>query len=321
VELAPKTMCYRTNCPCCSCDSTELLGYGVVAPWIVKLINGADPVKTQLRRCSQCGLRFFSYRYSTSEMALIYGNYRSDYFFKLRHHWEPWVNRQVNDAFSDDFVNKRQIEIRNVFTKSSLTEAGIDLNELKGCIDFGGDLGQFIPDAIKPPLVVYEPTGTRRGLRPSVVGCEKLSELVSKVDLGLNCYVLEHIDEPRHVVTEMVGLVNSGKFIHIEVPLDGFNTSKFHRTGLYFRYLRTILRFRLIWIPIDLISGIWRTCLGSIPWFGIVKQSEHINYFETNSLRHLCESLGLEILYVSAEDRQYSVGRVKQGRVSITVKT
>lgn len=135
-------------------------------------------------------------------MALICGEYRSDYFFKLRHHWEPWVNRQVNDAFSDELANKRQIEIRNVFTTSSLTEAGIDLNELKGCIDFGGDLGQFIPDAIKPPLVVYEPTGTRRGLRPNVIGCEKLSELVDKVDLGLNCYVLKHIDEPWHAVSE-----------------------------------------------------------------------------------------------------------------------
>jgi hypothetical protein len=307
-----------TKCPCCSSANTQLLAFGVVAPWIAELFGCDHVIKTELSECSDCGLRFFGYRYSDSEMEAIYSHYRGEESFNLRRRWEPWINRGVNDAFSGQLKDKSPIDERKLFTARSLIGAGIDIGRLRGVIDFGGDLGQFIPDSISPPLIVYEPNGSRTNLAADVTTCTDLSALPFKVDLGLNCYVLEHVSSPRSTLNQMVECVNRGKYIHVEVPLDYFRTSRFHRSHLYLRYLQAIIRFRVLWIVIDFLGGVWRTYRRSIPWFGIVKQSEHINYFETNSLKRLLDTAGLTTIHLSDEDLKYSVGRVRQGRLSIT---
>ena len=306
------------TCSCCLSTDIDLLAYAVIAPWIAQLFGNTRTIDTRLRRCRNCGLRFFDYRYNESEMAAIYGEYRGERFFNLRRRWEPWMTRRVNDAFSGYLQDRSPIEDRNKFTLKSLTRAGINLSQLRGCIDFGGDMGQFIPRSVSPPLIVYEPNGVRTQLPKTIIGCDNLSDLPTKVDLGLNCYVLEHVSHPPDVLAELLECINPGGYVHVEVPLDHFRVSRFHRSGLYRRYLHLIIRFRLVWIAIDLLSGLWRNYRASIPWFGVVKQSEHINYFETRSLNLLLSSMGLTVQYVSDEDLKYCVGRVRQGRISAT---
>jgi hypothetical protein len=71
-----------------------------------------------------------------------------------------------------------------------------------------------------------------------------------------------------------------------------------------------------LFIFVDFLSGAYRQIFKRIPWFGIVKQSEHINYFNVKSLRVFAELRGLEVLFVSEPDLKYKVGKIFQGRLA-----
>jgi SAM-dependent methyltransferase len=306
------------NCPACN-RPTTLLAHGVVAPWIVELCSIRDG-STTLQQCLECGLSFFSYRYSEQELTDLYSNYRSVDFYRLRHSWEPWYNESVNEAFSEQRANDRQIEDRRNYTRSRLEEAGVPLSELTGCLDFGGDHGQFIPSGVGGNLYVVEKGSDSKNAARGVTFLDSIDLVPEDVDLVLNCYVLEHLSVIHDVVDQMKMRLRDGGYVHFEVPLDKFAVSSLHRTNAYRLYLRFLSRHKRLFVAVDFYTGVYRHFFRRIPWLGIVKQSEHINYFEPLSLQKFMEGHGVQILSMSDPDLKYKVGAVRQGRIACTIR-
>lgn len=299
-------------CPVCSNES-RMVAYGVIAPWILLLNDHGLYGPTKLMQCSDCELTFFAHRYTESEMSSLYSEYRKDSYFQIRNRWEPWFRKIENSAF--DGSNQSSILDRKAFLSESFVKAGLGERIFDGCIDFGGDLGQFIPDDIKGNRAVID-YSTKPTADDGILRFHDLSAIPFKVDLVLNCHVLEHLPEIGDVVSDIGRYIRSRGYIYIEVPQDNFKTSAFHKTILYRKWLRIISGSRTTFVTVDFISGISRQFFGRIPWFGIVKQSEHLNYFNAKSLRHLLESSGFEVVYVSPPNRGSKQGRLRFGRMS-----
>jgi hypothetical protein len=306
------------SCPSCLGPSS-LTAHAVIAPWIQELCASTITGETELRSCNSCGLGFFSHRYESDEVDALYGNYRQEIFFETRHKWEPWYNRDVNNAFTDSESSQEQIGVRRSFTARCLERSGRNLSDMHGCVDFGGDRGQFIPREINPPHFVVEHNSATKATIGPVTFVDDISSISTKVDLVMNCYVLEHLSDLSDVLSEMRSLLSSSGLIHLEVPLDRFRCSRFHKTSLYSRYIRWLSRHRRSFIAVDLISGVFRQYLSRIPWFGVVKQSEHVNYFDQKSLRTFIETRGGRVLFTSEPDLKYRVGRIRQGRLACIV--
>ena len=71
--------------------------------------------------------------------------------------------------------------------------------------------------------------------------------------------------------------------VYLEVPLDRFRVSRYHASERYQRYLGKVSQ-RNSFVALDFASGLSRQIRSSIPRFGVVKQSEHINYFSPRAV-------------------------------------
>ena len=273
-----------------------------------------------MRSCIDCGLHFFSYRYSDSDLASIYGKYCDSTFFSVRRKREPWYDEAVNDAFSDPINNPHQVTICRDFTKNSLRTACLQQGDLNGCIDFGVDHGQFIPQEVRLPCIVVEQNSKEKRLNNDFVFMDSIDEVNQTVDLVMNNYVLEYLSDLGGVVQSMKQKCSNDGVLHFEVPLDKFYCSRFYRTQFYKCYIEALTQIRLGFIFIDFLSGAYRQFFGRIPWFGIVRQSEHINYFDVRSLQAFLSAQGERVIYLSEPDNTYKVGRIKQGRLSCVTK-
>ena len=129
------------SCPSCN-SPANFKAFGVVAPWITELLE-TPRLFTTYFVCKQCTLGFFSYRFTEDEARKIYSTYRTGKFYSVRHSWEPWYGSAENNSYSPK-INQRNIESRIKLMNNTLTLAGINRN-FDGCVDFGGDLGQFFP--------------------------------------------------------------------------------------------------------------------------------------------------------------------------------
>jgi hypothetical protein len=68
------------------------------------------------------------------------------------------------------------------------------------------------------------------------------------------------------------------------------------------------------------VTGVYRQFFNKIPFFGVVKQSEHINYFDDLAIVKLIQDHNFEILYSSKPQRKSFVGIIKQGRFGIVAQ-
>lgn len=128
-------------CPLCNYQA-DFKAFGVIAPWISELL-AQNQMYSTFFVCKNCTLGFFSYRFTDLEAQKIYSTYRSGYFYTVRHSWEPWYGRAENDAYLPK-VNQRNIESRVNLMDTTMKLAGVN-QIFNGCVDFGGDLGQFFP--------------------------------------------------------------------------------------------------------------------------------------------------------------------------------
>ena len=303
------------NCPSCN-GIAEHLGFSLLAPWLKELFGSVDnPFETSLRQCGECSLIFFSYRFSETEMNLIYSEYRGERYFNLRRRWEPWFRRQELHAFSEK-GNRNLVSERQDFMSLQFKNAGLKIQDYESCLDFGGDLGQFIPKEILGTKYVCDPSESNT-LEPGVVRLRNLSDLKDNVSLILNCHTLEHLVFPKVIVDEMISKLAVGGALYLEVPADRFKTSNFHKSIAYKNYLGFISRHRVLFIFLDFLTGVSRQYFRRIPIFGIIKQSEHINYFDRKSISSLvAQNTGI-IRLVSHPDFTVSQGRLRLGRQAL----
>jgi hypothetical protein len=302
----------KSICPICE-QPANFLAYAVVAPWISELGDAPNSFSTY-QRCENCDFNFFSHRYTDTELATIYADYRGGDFFRVRHSWEPWYNNSVNGAFTDDDSATDQITKRRDFMISALERVFPQGSRINGCVDFGGDYGQFFPDNAFEPKILIDLSGKQV---PGVVVHKSLDELQEPVDLIMNCNVIEHMTVVNEIINEMKNNISPNGYLYIELPLDRFKVRKFHRSETYRKYLKFLVRHRNMFILTDFLSGLFRQFFGYIPFFGIVKQSEHINYFSKKSIEQLIAKSEASIVYMSPPDFEYRVGHIKQGRISV----
>ena len=308
-------------CPICGSSTSYLLAYSVVAPWILELVahESEGYLESEYRRCQDCSLEFFTYRYSEKEMNALYSIYRSDVYFKVRHKWEPWYTRSSMNSF-DPEVNLAGVNNRKNFMQDFLELNRVKLAELENVLDFGGDLGQFFPEQVSGKKYLFDPSGDSTK-SSDISRVKNLSVIKGQIGLVMNCHTLEHLTFPKETVSQLGELLSPKGVLYIEVPFDKFRTSRFHRTNLYKAYLKGMSKYRFIFTLVDFFTGIYRLKFKRIAPLGIVKQSEHINYFSRESLEKLVSLPTLNYLGISEPDLKFGQGIFKLGRIALVAES
>lgn len=295
-----------TRCLVCS-GPTQLLAHGVVAPFVCELAGIPHGEGTTYRRCTTCDLNFFGRRYSDEELAGLYGDYRSATYVARRRRWEPWYGAAINDAYATEGT---QVHERRHFLEGTLHSAGGE-RRFTCTVDYGGDEGQFFPTAATGRRVVLEVSD--RPLRPGVERVAALAALGERPDLVIMSHVLEHLPDPLAAVRDVRAAIAEGGTLYAEVPLDRFSTTAFHASPRYAGYLRGLTRHRWPFVAADLVTGLARQRWRHVPSLGVVKESEHLNYFSPRSLEALLAAAGFERV-TERSDPAATVGGLRLGR-------
>jgi len=304
------------KCELCGSFDISLLSHAIIAPWVAKLTSTTRKNSfSSLLECRTCGFRYFSYRYSHAELNQIYSSYRSEQYFQVRNSFEPWFTRSSMNSW-DPKSNLKKVNLRRKHLLSFLNECGVHLGSIHNVLDFGGDLGQFFPD---------EPTGERYLIDPGntkyrndgINRIESVEVLNKNCGLIMSSHTLEHIPNLRSTLKGMSSALRQGGFLYIEVPADLFKVSRIHSKNFYNQYLDFLSRIKILFVALDFATGVYRTFSRSIPFWGIVKQSEHINYFQPITLEKLLTSTGLRVLAISKPDYDFAQGLIRTGRISL----
>jgi hypothetical protein len=308
----------KMNCPSCGLES-KFLAYSVIAPWITELIQIARNLVSEYRSCEVCKLNFFSYRYNSIEMNRLYSSYRKGDYLEKRKKWEPWMREKDIGGF-DPLTNQENVKKRKTLIEDAFKEAGVNRN-FESTVDFGGDQGQFFPKQSVGKKYLLDlsakPESSSEGKDFMLIS--SLSEVGQGLDLILNCFVLEHVSEPKEFLKSLKIYLNKNGVLFIQVPLDNFSVSRFHKTLFYKTYLKLLIKTNYLFIFIDFLTGVYRLLTRRIPFWGICKQSEHINYFSTFSLSFLCKTIS-EDYWVSEPNMNYRHGRLPAGHISAVLQ-
>jgi hypothetical protein len=182
---------------------------------------------------------------------------------------------------------------------------------LECAVDFGGDEGQFFPDLPIGRRIVCDVSN--RDLPAGIEHIATLSELGDvKPDLFIVAHVLEHLPNPLAPLLEIRQAIAEHGTLYVEIPLDRFRVRQFHATSRYQRYLSRLVRHRIPFVASDFFSGVSRQYRSSIPRLGVVKQSEHINYFSPQSVRSALIASGFTLVAERSND-QAKTGGLRMG--------
>jgi Methyltransferase domain len=306
---------HRTDTTCPICERTsKLLGHSVVAPFLTSLSRLNLGLPSSYCECEACDFGFFDFRYGDAEMSLLYGGYRGEEYLSLRHQWEPWYSPKVNDAYSE---GSTMVDDRRTFMTSILRKAALPSN-IMCAVDFGGDEGQFFPEIPIERRIVCDVSN--RELPPGIQRISALSELQdTKADLVIIAHVLEHLPNPTEPLAAIREVIADDGILYVEVPLDRFQTHPSHSRPRYQRYLQRIIETKWLFILLDFVTGVSRQYRSTIPKFGIIKQSEHINYFSRRSLHELLAQAGFRVV-AERSDSRAKVGGLRLGRFGVAAR-
>ena len=299
--------------PCVVCSSTgTVIAHGRVAPFIIELAGLRDEqsICTSLARCDVCDFVWHTTRFDDSTLAAIYGEYRDGAYVATRRKWEPWYSASVNNAYDP---GSSKVADRTAFMGKVLA-ASIDVADLRCIADYGGDMGQFFPPGFAGSKFVIEVSG--KPLVPGVKSVAQLGDLPESADLVICAHLLEHLPDPSVVVREIREALPDGGYIYVEVPLDRPSVRPWHATQKYRSYLANLARMRPAFVLADFVTGVARNFGYAIPRLGIVKESEHINYFGPHSMRALLEREELTVVAI-VEDRRAVTGGMRMGRMGV----
>jgi hypothetical protein len=308
-----------TRCPNCSNGVEQILSFAVLAPWLAELLGFKSAGKySELMNCNFCDFRFFTYRYSELEMSAIYSTYRGERYFQTRHKWEPWYSQKTMNAWNPE-QNSFGVTARKNHLLEILQQSGIQLGNSCNVLDFGGDLGQFFPEGLNGKKYLFDPSQPPLQ-KPGVERIQSLEGLSRQIGLIMNAHTLEHLPFFRRVLGDLGPCLTESGVLYIEVPMDAFQTNRIHRNHVYLKYLKLVYKFPQLFKFLDFLSGLYRTVFRRIPFWGIVKQSEHINYFSKASLTYLAKSANFELLRITEPDYTFGQGAIKLGRISMVLK-
>lgn len=274
-----------TSCPSCG-ECGVVVAQAIVAPWICELTNQSLPQASQLMDCPGCGLSFFSLRYEDDDMEQLYSHYRGPEYVEVRRRWEPWYGEAVNSAFEPGSTATRA---RVKFLESALHVACGD-RRWRLMVDVGGDAGQFFPTAGSGRRVLIDPSN-----KPLPLGVERsaqLADLGTRPDLVMIAHVLEHLPDPRSVLNEIRSVLADDGRLYVELPTDRPRTSRLHSGASFRRGLDGLAKHRRPFVAADFVSGALRQVGVPVVPVPVIKQSEHLNYFNRRSVTQLLQSTG-----------------------------
>lgn len=291
-----------------------LASHAVLAPFVAELAAIPRDVPVGYRECSSCGLGFFDRRYDDAEAGSLYGDYRGAEYVRVRRAWEPWYRADVNDAY---LPGSAAIVQRVEFAEAVLDAAGLR-GPLRCAVDFGGDQGQFFPEIETGRRIVVDVSG-----KPLLEGIERvdtLADLPEPPDLVVVAHVLEHMSDPKQLLDEIRRTLAADGFVYVEVPLDRPRVRAWHRGRAYRAWLRLLVRRRRLFQLCDFVTGVARQFRRPIPRLGVVKESEHLNFFDPTSLRALLEACGFTVRAERADPRART-GAFRLGKLGIAAVT
>jgi len=300
---------FSDSCPICGLPA-GLAAHAVIAPFVAELTDLPIGKRIGYRQCAHCGLGFFDHRYSTDEASRLYAGYRGADYVAVRRSWEPWYRDSVNDAF---VPGSPGVSDRVRFASDVMARGGLR-DRLACAVDFGGDRGQFFPNVQIDRRIVIDISD--QPLLPGVERVPTLQDLVDAPDLVIAAHVLEHLSDPRALLEEVRQVLAPDGFLYVEVPLDRPKVRGWHRTAAHARWTDAVSRWKWPFLLADVATGAAKQFRLTTPRLGVLKQSEHINFFDPSSLRKLLESSGFHVTGESAEP-DATVGGLRLGRLGM----
>jgi hypothetical protein len=283
----------RTDCAVCLfCGGAGRDEYSLLSKFFARRALGGDAEVVKIFRCAQCESRFFKADIGDEALGRLYSGYRGEEYFRLRHGYEPWYSRALNDGIGSE----AEFAARRKALLDVLARAGI-ANRFADVLDHGGDRGQMIApggglDADRP--AVFEVSGVAP--EPGVEAIDQAELHARPWSLILSCHVLEHVSDPAGYMADLVGLGRAGSLFFIEAPNEKYASPAFNGSGMQKAWLSWLARTGIVFKALDFLSTGLRVKLGLVPPFGFVALREHLQIITVKGLRAFLAKFELEIL-------------------------
>lgn len=268
------------NCLICESENVNCVKTKVAKFLCARMLDGTQK-ETELIHCKDCGFAYYSFRPDSVQMQKLYSSYRNGAYQQQRQACECWYTPEINDLIGQNETERENRE--NNLTE--IIKKFVPFDNINKVLDFGGDKGQHIPSVFSDKnLYVYEISGAE-----PIDGINKLEDVSEvkqhKYDFLMCCNLLEHVSSPQEIVEILKSVVSENGYLYIELPYD----SPFYlNVGDFFQFL----------------FNKYFSILTLMKYFVAVKNEkcfkpmhEHINYFTKESVKHLLEENGFEVLY------------------------
>jgi hypothetical protein len=282
---ASPSIYFVDKCPCCA--SRDLQKWpAIVSPFIAVYACETEPGRCNLCECMSCSFRFFDSRLADADVQRLYAAYREVGYFEARHSYEFWYSKAVNDGIGSDAaeITSRQQNLAAILGERS--------RSISTVLDYGGDRGQFIPEGVGTERYVYELSSAE-----PAKGVVRLTSVEgTRFDFVMLAHVLEHCSEPKQILEALKPLGHEKTLFYFEVPFERPSLGWAGKGRWQERYLEALLPAEPLLQLVDLYSTIARITLDLVPPLGLLKCSEHLNFFNERSLQKLLNSAGFELL-------------------------
>lgn len=295
----------QIQCRWCRNATSVVLCNAVVAPWITD--RGSPSIQSNeissYCHCKSCGLFFFTHIYSEFQLARMYEGYRGKEYQILRSRYEPWYTKRKNWKIGND---EKEIQLRKQILLGLVNHAlkNGTMSPPEVVVDWGGDRGQFIPDFVgNRKKAVYEISSAN-----AVDGVERIESVEDirfiQPNFVMVCHVLEHDNNPLATIELISSVMPVRGTLYIEVPKDAIGVSP--KTNWSDRSLLFFSNHRYLFMLLDFYSLISLRVLKLRMPMQILKQSEHVNFFNRDALVKVMTSKG----FVCIDEIEYSRRRI-----------
>lgn len=213
------------ECPCCGSKNLEKSS-AILMPFVAHRALGWKPATIDetwgLRTipkgiaysicnsvvCNKCSFLFLDLRFSDSELAHLYTNYRGRDYVQLREQYEPGYSLR-NELLENTGNYIPQVEN---FLKPFLSPK---------CrvLDWGGDTGKNTPFRDNNSLLhIYDIS--HREVIPGAVAIDKKTAQTTSYDLIVCSHVLEHLPWPAQTLLEIRACMQKETILYLELPCE-----------------------------------------------------------------------------------------------------
>jgi SAM-dependent methyltransferase len=171
-----------------------------IAPFVVHRA-GLDSDATMTVHCTECGCRFSSVRLNEKQNHRLYAGYRGSEYTAQREAFEPgYTERNATLEQPRDYLN---------LVEQLITSVGVEVTNV---LDIGGGNGKNTPFK-NASRTVYDLAS-----KPDDRAYDYHVETTWSYDVVVLSHILEHVPDPRALVNEARGYLNSRGVLYIEVP-------------------------------------------------------------------------------------------------------